>query len=100
MKTVTKLFIAVLLVVASTTVLARGRTHIGVYDGPYWGPWWFVPPAVVYSAPVVEQEPLIVIEQTTAPLDYWYFCRPANAYYPYARDCPEPWEKVPARPSR
>jgi len=98
MKALTKLFIAVLLVVASTTVLARGRVHFGVHIGPYWGPWWIIPPPVVYSVPVDEPEPPIVIEQTTSPADYWYFCRSANAYYPYVKACSEGWEKVPVKP--
>jgi hypothetical protein len=99
MKILTKSAIAILLAFVSTAVLAHGRIHFGVNIGPYWGPWWVVPPPIYYPVPVAEQEPPIVIEQTSAPQDYWYYCRPANAYYPYAKTCPEPWEKVPAKPS-
>jgi hypothetical protein len=28
----------------------------------------------------------------------WYFCPESNAYYPYVRECPDGWEKVPAQP--
>ena len=28
----------------------------------------------------------------------WYFCRPANAYYPYVTQCPEPWQVVAPQP--
>ena len=29
-----------------------------------------------------------------APADpYWYYCRAANAYYPYVQSCPGGWER-------
>jgi hypothetical protein len=101
MKTLSRLIIAVLLATTAASAFPRGRVHFGVHIGPYWGPWWVAPPPVYYAAPVVvEREAPIIIEQTVAPIDYWYFCRPADAYYPYVRDCPAAWEKVPAQPSR
>jgi hypothetical protein len=101
MKTMSRLVIAAVLAAASAGAMAHGRVHMGVYVGPYWGPWWVVPPPVYYPAPVVvEREAPIIIEQTDAPPDYWYFCRPANAYYPYVKECPAPWERVPAKPAR
>lgn len=24
----------------------------------------------------------------------WYYCQPYEQYYPYVRDCPEPWQQV------
>lgn len=100
MKALTRSIIAVVLAVASTAVLAHGRVHFGVHFGPYWGPWWVLPPPVYYQAPVVvERETPIVIDATAPQAHYWYYCRPANAYYPYVKDCPAPWEKVPAQPS-
>lgn len=102
MKFLMKSILAVLLALVAGAALAHGgRVHLGVNIGPYWGPWWVVPPPVYYPAPVViEREPPIIIEQTAVPADYWYYCRPANAYYPYVKDCPAPWERVPAQPSR
>jgi hypothetical protein len=100
MKNLTKSIIAVLCLVAGSAALAHGRVHFGVHIGPYWGPWWVVPPPVYYSQPiVVERETPIVIDSTVAPVDYWYFCRPANAYYPYVKECSAPWERVPAKPA-
>ena len=100
MKSLTKSIIAILLAAASGAALAHSRVHFGVHVGPYWGPWWVMPPPIYYSQPiVVEREAPIIIDQTVAPIDYWYFCRPANAYYPYVKDCPAPWEKVPAKPA-
>jgi Spy/CpxP family protein refolding chaperone len=46
------------------------------------------PPAVVQGPPAYGQPP--------APLS-WY-CRSAQAYYPYVSSCPEPWLPVPAPP--
>ena len=31
--------------------------------------------------------------------EYWYYCRPAKAYYPYVKSCPVDWTPVPPRPS-
>jgi hypothetical protein len=30
----------------------------------------------------------------------WYFCAGSNAYYPYARECPGGWQRVPSQPQR
>jgi hypothetical protein len=100
MKTRTRLLIALSLAGVSISASAHGRVHFGVHVGPFWGPWWMAPPPVYYSQPiVVEPEPPIVIDQTIAPTEYWYFCRPANTYYPYVKGCSTPWEKVPAIPT-
>jgi hypothetical protein len=102
MKPVTRTIIATLLMAASVGALAHGRVHFGVQVGPYWGPWWMVPPPFYYSQPIVVErpEPIIVQQPTAAPTEYWYYCRPANAYYPYVKDCPTDWERVPAQPPR
>lgn len=100
MSTLSRLIIAVLLAVASGATFAHGRVQFGVHVGPFWGPLW-MPPPIYYSRPiVVEPEPPIVVDQTVAPMDYWYFCRPVNAYFPYVKDCSAPWEKVPAQPAQ
>jgi hypothetical protein len=57
----------------------------------WWGSYWFYapPPVIVQAPPVYVQPP--------APL-YWYYCRSAQAYYPYVSSCPEPWVPVLATP--
>lgn len=84
----------------------RPRTHVEL--GFYWGPWWY-PPYPVYAPPPVvivppPAPPPVYIEQPRAvvPLEpgYWYYCREAQAYYPYVKECPGPWEKVPPQPAR
>lgn len=60
------------------------------------------PPAPVYVAP--EPEPVVVMppRPIAAPVvasgDWWYYCRPAGAYYPYVQSCPTGWERVLPRP--
>ena len=29
---------------------------------------------------------------------FWYYCKESGAYYPYVRECPDGWLKVPATP--
>jgi len=59
----------------------RGRVFFGGYF--YGGPYYYYPP---YYYPVPLYNP--------GPGDpYWYYCRAANAYYPYVQSCPGGWER-------
>lgn len=89
------------------------RTRVFIGAGPafwwgtplWWGPplWSYPSPAYVYSPPpvLVTPEPPIYIQQApaTGPLEpgYWYYCQSAEAYYPTAPACPEPWVQVAPR---
>lgn len=89
------------LAVMSLSAAAHGRPRINVHIGGYWAPWWIIPSIVHYSVArpvVIEREEPIVIDETTPPQAYWYYCRSANAYYPYVKSCPEAWEEIPAQP--
>lgn len=95
--------LAVFLLLAATggTALAdRAHVYFGLNIGPYWGPWYVPPPAYYYPpAPVVIERPNpIYLQPQPAPIGYWYYCRPANAYYPYVNECPSGWEKVLPQP--
>lgn len=114
-------FVAVLLaiagVVASEPALAhgRGRVSVGVgfgfgypYWGSPWGPWdpWYYPP-YYYPPAVVVQPPVTYIEQnpqTVSPPEanagWWYYCDQSRGYYPYVRECPGGWQRVPPTPSK
>lgn len=106
MKSTTKLALVALALTAgcASAWADRGHARIGVYLGPYWGPWWG-PPAYYYnySAPVVVERPVYVetppVVQAAPAISYWYFCRSANAYYPYVKDCPSGWERVLPKPA-
>jgi hypothetical protein len=57
---------------------------------PYPNPWEPSPAAVLVSPPVPVAPP---------PTQYWYYCEPAKAYYPYVATCPAPWQQVAATPA-
>ena len=85
---------------------SRYRGSVGVVIGPYWGPWYYPPPQYYYPPVVIERTPpSVYIEQPpalevapAAPASYWYFCREANSYYPYVKECPAGWHKVLPQP--
>ncbi len=93
---------------------AHGRTQVGVYVGPSWGPWgpwgypspWFYPPPVVVVPAPTPPAPPVYIERTPepapapAPAAHWYYCASAGAYYPYVKSCPEPWQPVQPHPEK
>jgi hypothetical protein len=85
------------------------------YGYPYY------PAPVVYSAPpvVIQQQPASVVyssaaapvqmaappaarmtppPQSASARNEWYYCESAKGYYPYVKQCPEPWHAVPASP--
>lgn len=93
----------------------RGGWERGGWGGGGWG-WgggwgndWLFPTlvggAIVYgmSQPqtVYVQPPPsygAAVNVVPAPAQYWYYCAPAHAYYPYVPSCPGGWQAVPATP--
>lgn len=95
----------------------RSSVHLGVVIGD---PWLFPPytrfpspvywpriyvPPVAPVAPIIVTSPPVYIEQQPAPAvssalepGYWYYCGEAQAYYPYVKECPGGWQKVPPSP--
>ena len=111
--------LAVAGVVASAPALAgggHGHSHVSVGVGfgfgyPYWGgPWgpWGYYPYPYYGAPtVVVQQPVTYVEQNqqaastpAADAGWWYYCDQSKGYYPYVRECPGGWQRVPPAPSK
>jgi hypothetical protein len=93
----------------------RGGRWVHGRHGGYLGWWWVVAgvwyfyPSPVYPYPdpyvppvVVEQQPPVIQQAPPAAApqapQYWYYCEPAGAYYPYVATCPSGWKKVPATP--
>lgn len=73
--------------------------HFGFFVGPFWGPWYRpydYPPVVVEQAPPVyiERDP-----ESAAASGHWYYCNGARGYYPYVKECPGGWLKVPPQPA-
>lgn len=109
------LLVALTGVMASEPALARGGHghghgrvtfgfHFGApfYGGPYWGPWWHYPPPYYYypgPAVVVPAQPTTYIEQPAADTaGWWYYCDTSRGYYPYVKECPSGWQRVPPAP--
>jgi hypothetical protein len=93
-----------------------GSSYGVVIGNPYWGASWYVPyyyPLIPYYDPYYYPYRLEVTEPSM-PQEYieqssegesspstsgvWYFCPESKAYYPYVRECPGGWQKVPAQP--
>jgi len=82
------------------------------YGGPgYWGAGWptgwgygypyagayAYSPLVVNAAPqeYIQQEPAPTVPpQDAAATSYWYYCTEPAGYFPYVRNCSQPWMKV------
>jgi len=61
----------------------HGGTRVFIGTGIYYGYPYYYP---YYPVGVPLYPP--------APADpYWYYCRAANAYYPYVQACPGGWER-------
>ena len=112
MKTLTRilpLFFLMSMVGIGNAWADHGRVRFGVIVDPYpyWGPY-YAPHPYYYPPIVVErQAPPVYIEQqtappaestATAPINYWYYCASAKAYYPYVKECPSGWQQVLPRP--
>jgi hypothetical protein len=115
MKSVKTIGIALVLLGAaamSGTASAHGHfhhhhgAHVGVFIGAPIVPWYYPPAYYYYTYPSVvvtePAQPPVYIEQQTAPLSssalepgYWYYCHSPEGYYPYIKQCPGGWQKVP-----
>lgn len=86
----------------------------GYYPAPYYAYPAYAYPAPVYSypAPVYTYPPAVIeyssppvyVEQSVAQAAQsqaqgdWYYCAASRTYYPYAKECPSGWQRVPAQP--
>ena len=69
-----------------------------MYPGSYYEP---APVVVVPAEPQVYiEQGDVVAEQEPDGGQYWYYCRNAKNYYPYVKECPGGWQKVPPQPAR
>ena len=112
MKRVALVILMVLTAAASGAALAHGRggarLSLGFNFGvPLWYPSYsyYPAPAYYYPAPVVVQpsSPPVYVERSDVVPEgpgTWFFCRESNTYYPYVKQCPGGWQRVPAQPSQ
>ena len=71
--------------------------HVAVFLGvgiPFYAYYPAPLPYYYDYAPGYYPPPAAIPEQP----GYWYFCRSANAYYPYVQQCPEGWQPVVPQP--
>ncbi len=87
--------------------------------GPGWSNWGAGSVVVVQSAPIsvgplwadpalqtpqfIEQDPATPAPSApaTSPTGFWYYCTQPAGYFPYVKECREPWLKViPAPPGQ
>jgi hypothetical protein len=99
-------------VLASEPAQAHGRARVSIgvgfgypFWGPYWSPWYYPPPYYYYPAPtyVVPAQPTTYIEQgssSAADQGWWYYCDTSRGYYPYVKECPSGWQRVPPAPTK
>jgi hypothetical protein len=77
----------------------HGRWVHARHDGRF-GWWWIVGdtwyfyPRPVYPFPDPYLPPVVAGPRVA---NAWYFCPPAQTYYPYVATCPVPWQVVPAQ---
>jgi hypothetical protein len=84
----------------------HGHFSLGFNFGvPLFSPWYYHPaPGYYYpAAPVLMQPPApaVYVERSDVVPEgpgTWYFCRESNTYYPYVKQCPGGWTRVPAQP--
>jgi hypothetical protein len=82
--------VPVLPLVGLATLLIGGMTYYEL-NGVYYrrAPDGYVVVEQPAQAPAAVQPPVQQDQQ-----NYWYYCRQANGYYPYVRQCPGGWMKV------
>jgi hypothetical protein len=71
--------------------------------GPYYYDGYYAPPAVIVQSPPtyiersdVESAP--PPSQVQPQHQWWYWCAAAEKYYPYVKECPGGFQRVPAQP--
>jgi len=84
-----------------------GHGHVSVMINPFWGGWYYQPQPYYYQ-PVIVESPRVYVEQqpelivpaapAVASTNYWYYCAPSRAYYPYVKECPVRWQMVSPQP--
>lgn len=96
------LLLFIVLVTASGAALAhgRGRVQLGLHFGfPLYAPYWYYPPPPVYYYPAAPAAPPVYVErERPAQQDWWYYCEQTRGYYPYVKECPGGWQRVPPAP--
>ena len=89
---------------------------LGYYPGHYPYPYAYPAPAYSYPGPAYAYPGPAVAPSTAyveqgvpqgapapapaQPQGEWYYCADSKSYYPYVRECPAGWQRVPSTPPR
>jgi hypothetical protein len=101
--------VLLLAAVASGSALAHGgraRVHLGFHFGfplAWHYPYYYPPPVYYYPTPAVvaAPPPPVYVERSDVVPEgpgTWHFCPESKGYYPYVKQCPGGWQRVPAQP--
>jgi len=73
------------------------------YPYPVYSPRIYAPPLapVIVSPPptVYVEQPAVSAAVPTLDAGFWYYCKEAQAYYPYVKQCAGAWQKVAPQPA-
>ncbi len=74
----------------------------GFYPGYYPYPYAYPGPIYTYPAPSAEYVERGVPQAAPAQPreESYYYCADSKSYYPYVRECPSGWQRVPVQPPR
>jgi hypothetical protein len=78
--------------------LGYGPGYYG-YGMPYY-PYPYPPVIAATSSPPVYVQQEVVPPASETQVNYWYFCKNTNSYYPYVKECSSGWEQVSPRPHK
>ncbi len=70
------------------------------YPYYYWGSPYVYGPAYAYPPAVVDPPVYVERGDSGANATWWYWCDSARGYYPYVKECPSGWRRVPAQPQQ
>jgi len=82
-------------------MFAGGAGFIG--GGPFWYPLDYESPYAIpfpngYPPSPSEESSPSPNMQRDLPLEFWYYCRSPQGYYPFVGECPDGWIQVLPQP--
>jgi hypothetical protein len=97
-----RILVALLAASFAAPAAAHSRLILGFHFGVpiyYPPPVYYAPPPIYYPPPAVIYAPPPASNVQPETFTY-YYCPESKSYYPYVRECPGGWERVPGVPPR
>src|SRR3970040_2258070 len=103
MKRALLLFVVLVMASGAPRAHSRGRCPLEFHFGaPLYPPYWYYPPPPLYYP---YPYPAVVAPPASPPVyvereqeNWWYYCEQTRGYYPYVKECPAGWTRVPPAP--